>query len=123
LLHLRGNDQDAETLYRQALASDEAAFGKNNFQVANARAGLGEVLIARGQFDEAQTQLIEADRVYAGAETVQPGKHDQCIRTLVHLFTERDRAEPGKGYDAQAATWQARLQSTSGPTTAATSPT
>lgn len=32
-----------------------------------------------------------------------------CVQGLVDLYTARDAAEPGKGYDGKAAEWKSKL--------------
>jgi tetratricopeptide (TPR) repeat protein len=64
------------------------------------------------RFALAEANLLEAHPIYVAAESVGP-THDgiQCVQGLVDLYTAWHAAKPGKGYDAKATEWKAKLQS------------
>lgn len=55
--------------------------------------------------------LLEAHPIYL--QSLGPTQKDtlDCVQAIVDLYTAWDKAEPGKGYDAKAAEWQAKLPS------------
>ena len=112
LLHTQGKDGEAELLYRDALASAERSFGKNNWQVGVGRMGLGQTLVSLNRFTEAEAVLLEAERVLATAEGVPAAHHKKCVEGLVALYSKWNQSEPGKGYDAKAELWKAKLPTT-----------
>jgi tetratricopeptide (TPR) repeat protein len=113
----QGNPNEAEPLFREALAALGRSGTKEQWKFGIARVGLGRTLTALNRFAEAQTELIEAERALAMGEGASPGWHNRSIDALSKLYAAWDKAEAGKGYDAKAHQWQARL-----PTTRPTTP-
>lgn len=62
-----------------------------------------------GRFDDAEAELVEAQRVLSNPQGVPAGLCKKCLKTLVALNVSWDKAEPGKGYDAKAAEWKTKL--------------
>jgi hypothetical protein len=60
----------------------------------------------------AESNFLEAHPIYL--QSLGPTQKDtlDCVQALVDLYTAWDKAEPGKGYDAKAAEWQAKLPAT-----------
>lgn len=54
--------------------------------------------------------LIEAQRVLSTAQGVPAKRQKQCLEALVTLYESWDKAAPGKGRDAKAAEWNAKLR-------------
>ena len=73
------------------------------------RLKLGRALAGLNRFTEAEPELIESERVLSTAQGVPPGRHKQCVEELVKMYESWDKAEPGKGHDAKAAEWKAKL--------------
>jgi hypothetical protein len=61
-----------------------------------------------GRFQEAEQELVEAERVMRIALFPQHYLVD-VINRLVALYEAWDAAEPGKGYVEKAAEWRAKL--------------
>jgi serine/threonine protein kinase len=92
-----------------------------DFGVANARrladflTGFGRARVGVGyaaeRFALAEANLLEAHPIYVAAKGVGRTHKDtlECVQALVDLYTAWDTAEPGKGYDAKAAEWRAKL--------------
>jgi serine/threonine protein kinase len=59
-----GNNERAEAIFREALALLSAEPEKNASQIADVRLNLGDVLIARGENDQALIHLSQADAFY-----------------------------------------------------------
>ena len=71
---------------------------------------LGIVLADLKRFSEAERELLEAQRVLSSAKGVRPDSLKDCIEALGSLYTEWNKAEPGKGHDAKSAEWKAKLE-------------
>jgi serine/threonine protein kinase/Tfp pilus assembly protein PilF len=76
--------------------------------LARARLGVGYDAV---RFALAEANLLEAHPIYVAAKDRGPTHKDTlaCVRALVDLYTAWNTAEPGKGYDAKAAEWKAKL--------------
>jgi tetratricopeptide (TPR) repeat protein len=107
----------AEPLLRESTEGFERAFGKSHWRTGNARYGLGIVLLDFNRLPEAEKELLEAERVVAVAPGASSSLHDKCLRSLVRLYSTWDKSDPGNGYAAKAAQWQARLPATRPATT------
>jgi hypothetical protein len=70
---------------------------------------LGSALAALNRPAEAEAELIEAERILAAGDAVGTPRHGQCVSALVALYSDWDKAEPGKGYDKNAAEWRTKL--------------
>ena len=65
--------------------------------------------LAQRRYDEAEplaTECYERSRTRYG---IDHSKTRDAIELLVELYTAWDQAEPGEGYDAKAAQWEAKL--------------
>jgi tetratricopeptide (TPR) repeat protein len=109
VLRARGRLAEAEPMYREAIAANEATYGPNDWIVGNARLGLGRTLAGLNQFPKAEAEMLEAERVLASAEGTPPERHRQCLEALVEMYAAWDKSEPGRGHAASAAQWKARL--------------
>jgi len=119
LLLARGDLAGAEPLAREGVAMSERTSGKDHSGTGNVRTKLGRALAGMNRFTEAETELIESERVLSTAQGVPPGRHKQCVDELVTMYESWDKAEPGKGHDAKAAEWKAKLEAVTPPTHAA----
>ncbi|MFZ4574095.1 MAG: tetratricopeptide repeat protein, partial [Phycisphaerales bacterium] len=81
---------------------------------ARARAGVG---YDAERFSLAEANLLEAHPLYLAAKDRGPTHKDtiECVQALVDLYTAWHAAEPGKGYDAKAAEWKAKLPAETAP--------
>jgi tetratricopeptide (TPR) repeat protein len=81
--------------------------------LGKARTGLAK---APAEFALAEANLLEAQSVFAmtrGDKDIETG---EWTRGLADLYFAWDKAEPGKGYDAKAAVWKAKLPKQGAPT-------
>jgi tetratricopeptide (TPR) repeat protein len=114
LLATRGNAAEALALLapiegkvRETYADTEA------HRVARLLLGLGKARVTLAKtpvdFDAATANLVEARELYV--KTRGPDHRDTRASTqaLADAYAARDKAEPGKGYDAKAAEWKAKL--------------
>src|SRR5207247_1651731 len=101
---------EAEQLYREALAGYQRKFGPDHRSVAKAQTEIGGVLIDAGQFASAEVALLEADRIGQAAKGITAAERTDSLKFLADLYETWDKAEPGKGHDAQAAAWKAKVE-------------
>jgi len=97
---------EAEPIAAASVAGLEKTLGPSHPRTAHARVAWGRALTALARYDDAQTQLLEADRVYTAAKNVTALRKAQCAQALVALYEALDTAEPGKGFDEKAAPWR-----------------
>jgi hypothetical protein len=76
---------------------------------------LGSLLQDQGKLAEAEATLLSAAAI---ADATLPARHQirmALTRNIKKLYEARDRAEPGAGFDAKAAEWNAKLELLSKP--------
>jgi serine/threonine protein kinase/tetratricopeptide (TPR) repeat protein len=115
VLHREGKFADAEPLYREAIGNFERQFGKDHQEVGLNRFGLGVALAKMNRFAEAEAELLEGERVLAISSNAIATR--QCREALVGMYTDWDKAEPGKGYGQKAQQWKERLPTSKPATT------
>ncbi len=106
----QGKLSEAEPLCRDAAAGLERVLGKNHPRTGGAHLDLGLLLAKMERYAEAETELIEAERVLSTAQGVSVERLARYVGELVALYEAWDKAEPGKGHDAKAAEWKAKLE-------------
>jgi serine/threonine protein kinase/Tfp pilus assembly protein PilF len=100
-------------------AARKAFTGGNARRLADFLASLGRARVDLGydfeRFPLAEANLLEAYPIYLNTKNRGPTHKDTlaCARTLVDLYAAWDTADPGKGYDAKAAEWRAKLDAAS----------
>ena len=62
----------------------------------------------------AETALLEAHGILESARGAKHERTIKVIKSLANLYDAWDAAEPGKGYDAKAAEWRAKLPEENG---------
>ena len=70
--------------------------------------GLGRARAGIGEFAAAETDLLEAQPVLVRVKGPDHQRARECSRAISGLYTARNVAEPGKGYDLKAAEWKRR---------------
>ncbi len=97
-------------------AARKAFTGGNARRLAEFLTGFGRARVGVGydaeSFKLAEANLLEAHPIYLAAKDRGPAHKDtlECVQVLVDLYTAWHAAEPGKGYDAKAAEWKAKLR-------------
>jgi eukaryotic-like serine/threonine-protein kinase len=116
LLQSQGRNMDAIEVLSPFVSGARAAFEGNNVRrLAAMLATLGRARMELGhdseRFTLAEANLVEANALLVIAIGRGPTHKDTlaCVRALIDLYTAWDTAEPGKGYDAKAAEWKAKL--------------
>ncbi|HKQ50396.1 MAG TPA: serine/threonine-protein kinase [Phycisphaerae bacterium] len=116
VLESKGKADEATTLYRRAAEGFRGAYGEFHSYTISARTALSGLLIARGRFQECSDLLLSESAQFDGHPEATKDRRQAVVRALSILYEKWDAAEPGKGYDAKAATWRAKLHaSTSQP--------
>ncbi len=122
LLRAQYKHQEAIDLLAPAEPRARAAFtGGNARRLANFLAALGRARVGLGydaeRFALAESNLLDAHAIYLAAKGFGSKHKDtlECVRGLVDLYTAWDAAVPGKGYDAKAAEWKAKLPAEAAP--------
>ena len=70
---------------------------------------LGFVLTALERYDEAQAALVEGHGILVARHGDKDYYTTEVVGYLADLYAAWHTAEPGKGYDAKAAEWRAKL--------------
>jgi tetratricopeptide (TPR) repeat protein len=105
----QGAAAEAEPMFREALALLERNGTLERWKYGVVRYGLGRSLAALNRPAEAEKELLEAERILAAGEAIGPPYHGRCLQALVALYTDWNKAEPGKGYDKKADTWKTNV--------------
>ena len=98
---------EAERLYTEALAIYLKGVGPDEWHTLAARYELGMVRTRERRFAEAETDILFSE----ARARMSPQLYPSVLHALIDLYSDWDRAEPGKGYDAKARQWQERLDS------------
>ncbi|MDX2016901.1 MAG: tetratricopeptide repeat protein, partial [Planctomycetota bacterium] len=116
VLQRQGKRQETiDLLLSNEPAVRKAFTGGNARRLADFLTTLGRARVGLGydaeRFKLAEANLLEAHPIYLAAKDRGPTHKDtlDCVQGLVDLYTAWDKAEPGKGYDAKAAEWKAKL--------------
>jgi tetratricopeptide (TPR) repeat protein len=109
VLRAQGRLTEAAPMFREAVAANEATYGRDDWIVGNSRLGLGRTLAGMNRFGDAETELLEAERILASAEGAPPERHRQSLEALAEMYAAWHRVEPGHDYATSAARWKARL--------------
>src|SRR5207249_3872483 len=88
----QGRLADAEQLYREALAGYQRRLGPEHPMVGTAYAELGKVVAEAGRYGEAETALLEGERILRAAKAAPSKGLSDCIGTLVDLYEAWDKA-------------------------------
>jgi tetratricopeptide (TPR) repeat protein len=117
LLRKMGRLDEAENLLAKALEIRRRLYPQGNegcFYLAATMAELGETKRLLGKLEEAEPLLVDSYTYFAALP--HPSMRDfrrWIVSLIVTLYEDRDAAEPGRGYDVQAANWR-RLSETLG---------
>ncbi len=119
VLETLARNEEAEPLWRELLEIRTATLSAGDWRIPSATSRLGACLLAQNKFAPAEPLLIEGFEGLAAAtdtpRTPADRLREACER-VVTLYESWDKAEPGKGYDAKAAEWRAKLDALTTPT-------
>jgi tetratricopeptide (TPR) repeat protein len=71
--------------------------------------GLGKARLGLKQFEAAEANLLEAHPIWVKARGEAHPDTRRCVQVIVDLYTAWHAAQPGKGYNAKAKEWKAKL--------------
>jgi tetratricopeptide (TPR) repeat protein len=116
-----GDAETAESLFQDC--RDICKTGDvRDWQCYNASWALGESLAVQGRFAEAEPPMLSGfgglrddDWTMPRADSIGMDFKQVALDCIVRLYERWHVAEPGKGYDAEAAKWRARLEAASRP--------
>ncbi len=114
LLASRGSATEAVALLAPIEAKARKTYtGAEVHRVARLLLGLGKARISLAKTPEdyaaATANLIESRELYVKVRGPNHGETRASTQALADAYSARDKAEPGKGYDARAAEWKAKL--------------
>ncbi|GMV24216.1 MAG: hypothetical protein AMXMBFR58_02470 [Phycisphaerae bacterium] len=104
----KGDLQEAISLYGRAVSGFRKVYGEFHSYTVSARTSLAGALMNAGSFQECSELLLEESQLLDAADA-PPDRRRAVTRAISILYEKWDAAEPGKGYDAKAAEWKARL--------------
>jgi tetratricopeptide (TPR) repeat protein len=113
LAHEHGEAEQAEAHLRQATIGYSNSYGPDHWQVGVARMHLGRSLTTLGRFADAQSELLEAERVLALAEVSSDLRHQRLCEAFVALYEAWEKAEPDKEFQERIKQWREQIPSTS----------
>ncbi len=103
---------ESEVLWRELFDLRTAGLPAGHWLTASARSCLGGSLLSQARFAEAEPLIIEGFSGLSRAKETPPKPDDrlrEACERAVRLYESWDKAEPGKGHDAKAAEWKAKL--------------
>ncbi len=104
-----GRYAEAEKLAQGVVTTYERTKLQDVESVAAARVALGRALGGLKRYPQAERQLLDAEHLLA---TTKGLPRQKCLQALVTLYEAWDKAAPGEGHAASAATWKTALAST-----------
>jgi serine/threonine protein kinase/tetratricopeptide (TPR) repeat protein len=112
VLYLQGKLAEAEPLAREGVGMSERTNGQGHWLTGFFRGRLGRVLRGQKRYAEAEAELLSGHRLMSAAQGPTAKQLADCVLETADLYADWHRAEPGKGYDAKAAEWKAKLGDT-----------
>lgn len=110
LLQSTGALEEAEALRREQLRARLTMHeSRDNVYTLEAMLDLAAVLRERGEFEEAAALALEAEERLRDQPASPQANSARAVELLAELYTAWSAAEPGRGYEAEAAAWRAIL--------------
>ncbi len=107
---------EAEPLCIESVEGLQRVSGKDSIRTAAARRTFGRLLVAQKKFEQAETELLESQRVLSAQPGASRRSRRQTIQAISELYSAWNAADPGKGHEAQATEWNAKLKAITAPT-------
>ncbi|MCO6435482.1 MAG: serine/threonine protein kinase [Phycisphaerae bacterium] len=102
-------DDAAKVLLAGESAARRVYTGDNTMWLGNYLAKLGEAQSGLRKYPDAEATFLEAHGLLAAGFGDDHARTTKTINQLIALYDAWHAAEPGKGYDARAAEWRAKL--------------
>jgi len=103
-------DEAAQILF-DVLSAREGRFGSEVPRTALTQRRLGRVLRKLARFKDAESALLESERVTSAQDSPKADEQQACFEELAALYDAWHAEEPAGGHDVQAAEWKERLKS------------
>src|SRR5262249_2087894 len=91
----------------------KALTGAQGWRVAAMLTALGRARAAlpfdSARFALAEANLLEGRTIFVSTRGESHIDTRHCTQAVIDFYSAWDKAEPGKGYDAKAALWKAKL--------------
>ncbi len=101
-------------------AAREAFTGANARWVAKLLTRRGKARTPLGSLDAAEKDLLEAHPLFVSSRGEKHKETRECVQALVALYSARQAAEPGGGWDREVSSWSAKLRPAAPPPRAGT---
>ena len=106
----QGRQFEAEELFAEALRRARRALVGDPVLGEYLRRH-AQALVAMERFEQAETELVEAQEILAAALGPGHARTNLAITALAELYDAWHAAEPNQGHDTKAAEWRAKLVS------------
>jgi len=100
--------EEALPLLQEAMSGMEKISGRNSLFATIARIRVGTTLAKLGKFAEGEAHLLEVQRTLGSAHGASG--ESQWLIHLAELYENWDKAEPGKGHEAQARSIRVKIE-------------
>ncbi|MCH7995301.1 MAG: tetratricopeptide repeat protein, partial [Planctomycetes bacterium] len=104
-----GKSAEGERLAREAVDRGRTVLGETHWFLGNFLGKHGLALTSLGRYAEAEKALLEGHGILVAQLGDEHAQTARVVPYLVDLYDAWHAAEPGKGYDAKAAEWRAKL--------------
>ncbi|MCH8149239.1 MAG: tetratricopeptide repeat-containing protein [Planctomycetes bacterium] len=113
LLNALGKHEDAFDVLRAGESAARRTWtGADSRWLGNYLAKLGDAEGATSRFSQGEATLLEAHQLLAAGFGEDHERTTKCVTRFATLYESWHAAEPGRGYDAKAAEWRAKLPKT-----------
>jgi serine/threonine protein kinase/tetratricopeptide (TPR) repeat protein len=102
----QGRYDESEKLAREVATGYGSLKLEESRDMGAARVALGRAFVGEKRYPQAESELLEAERLLSKAKGVE---HKKCLEALVAMYGAWEKSEPGRGHAAQAAAWKAKL--------------
>ncbi len=104
-----GRLEEAEALGAEAVRGARKSLPEGHWFTGVFLGAYGKTLAKLERYADAEAALLEAHEILVAALGAEHERTIKAIGFLVDLYDAWEKADPGKGYDAKAADWRAKL--------------
>lgn len=108
-LRLGARFADAEPLFREAIVGFTKSRGESHRQTATSIWRLGQNLHGMKRYAEAETEILNAERILTEKQGVTPERRKQVLQSLIDLYTDWNEADPMGDHQPAIARWAEQL--------------
>ena len=110
LLVSMGELEEAEVLLAEAVDIAKRSLSTEHWFTGVFLGNHGKCLVELKRYADAETALLEAHGILEATLGAEHERTIKVVKSLADLYDAWHAAEPGAGYDAQAAEWRAKLE-------------